>query len=667
MNKNLANYIFPLITQKTPEGIRFCLESRLPDCGVIIYDLKSGEEIKKIPFEKSDRIGNLYCKTIPGLDPENISYLYYSGRTRLSDARATGLLPGRSYGMAVKEPLRAVICDDDYDWEGDSRPFHRYEDSFFYLLHVRGFTKSPSSGVKNKGTFAGITEKIGHLKEIGITAIELQPAYEFIEWDGRPSLEPSFGPGTFSDRSGEKDLYTVSTESIISASASSSVSDRLNYWGYKPGFYYAPKESYSASNNPVKEFKDMVRALHEADIEICMQFYFVPDFPESEILEILRYWVVNFHIDGFHLMGLNIPMRLVSADSLLAGTKILSDHIENINFSAIRSFNDDRVIGLYADDFQYPLRRILKSDEGMVSETLSMLRSNPEDFGRMNYLTSYRGFTMMDLVSYDRKHNDENGENGRDGSDYNFSWNCGEEGPSRKKKIRDLRIRQIKNAYSLLMISAGTPLIFMGDEFGNSQKGNNNPYCIDSSVTWLDWKDESRNPEILDHLKELVALRKRYGIFHKNRELYMADTENCGYPEISYHSETAWRVSAEYYSRSFGIMFCENNARSLLYCAYNLGWENTKLALPKPPKGYEWKTILSTDPAMQESIGKMITGSDPSDVPIPTSPASSFSDEKSDRGRTNDPLERDIPGRCVVFFETCKAPAEKVRQSKVFK
>ena len=663
MNKTLTNYIFPLITQKTPDGIRFCLESRSSDCGIIIYDLKSGDEIKKVPFEPSDRLGNLYCKTVSDLDSDSISYLYYSGTSKITDARATGLIHGRSYGMAVKEPLKAVICDEDYDWEGDRRPDHRFEDSFWYLLHVRGFTKSPTSGVKNRGTFAGITEKIDHLTSIGVTTVELQPAYEFIEWDGRPALEPSFGPVSFANRTGDKDLYTANTESIMSAGNSGSASDRLNYWGYKPGYYYAPKESYSSSKNSVREFKDMVKALHSAGIEVCMQFYFVPDFPESEILEILRYWVVNFHVDAFHLMGQSIPMRLVSTDSLLAGTKLLSDHLENINFASLRECNDKRCIGLYADDFQYPLRRILKSDEGMVSDTLSMLRSNPEDHGRINFFTSYRGFTLMDLVSYDRKHNDENGENGRDGSDFNFSWNCGEEGPSRKKKIRDLRIRQIKNALSLLMLGAGTPLIFMGDEFGNSQKGNNNPYCIDSSVTWLDWKDEGRNPEITEYLTELMELRKKYKVFHKNRELIMADNENCGYPEISYHSETAWRVSAEYYSRSFGVMYCENQGKSLLYCAVNMNWESEKFALPRPPKGYGWKMINSTDPASLLYIDEIINAYQSSDA----SNENAGDPEYTDRSQFKDSLERLIPGRCVCYFETAPLPKDITKQSKVFK
>ncbi len=601
MNRKGNNFIFPLITQVTDDGIRFCLETSSNDCGIIIYDIVSGKELEKIPFGPEDRIGNLCCKTVSGFDASRISYVYYSGGETLTDCRATGLLGGRVYGKPVAEPLKAVIREDSYDWEDDAYPRISFEESFYYLLHVRGFTNSPSSGVKHRGTFAGITEKIDHLRSFGITTLELQPAYEFIETECRPGIDPAYG---YAGRT------TVP-----------SVPGKLNYWGYKPGYYYAPKQAYSSSDDACTEFKDMVKALHKNGMELCMQFHFAPDFPESEVLEILRYWVVNYHVDGFHLMGINIPMRLVSSDPLLAGTKILNDHLDNVDFGCIGSSMQKRFIGLYSDEFEYPLRRLLKSDEGMVSASLLALRSNPGDFGRINFLSSYRGFTLMDLVSYDRKHNEENGEEGRDGSDCNYSWNCGEEGPTRKKKIRELRLRQIKNAYSLLMLGAGTPLIFMGDEFGNSQKGNNNPYCIDSPVTWLDWKNADSFSELTEFLKKLVLLRKKHKVFCKDRELYTVDSENCGYPEMSYHSDTAYRVSDEYYSRSFGIMYCENCGRSLIYAAVNMNWEETTLALPRPPKGYEWSVSLSTDPA-----GGSICREDES--------------------------LRTIPGRTVTFFET---------------
>ncbi|MBP3755295.1 MAG: hypothetical protein J6I66_10600 [Lachnospiraceae bacterium] len=606
MNKIGTNYIFPLITQETEDGIRFCLENKASDCGVILYDRVSGREIVKIPFEPSDRIGNLYCKTVSGYKASNISYIYYAGGKLISDPRATGLVSGREYASAVTEPLKAVINDSDYDWGSDEHPRLKYEDSFFYLLHVRGFTKSPSSGVKHKGTYAGIIEKIDYLYDLGVTCVELQPAYEFIETECKPGIEPSYGYGV------SKPLQVIP--------------GKLNYWGYKPGYYYSPKESYSSSADASAEFKDMVRELHKRGMELCMQFYFAPDFPESEVLEILRYWVINYHVDGFHLMGMNIPMRLLSSDSLLAGTKLLNDHPDNIDFESLNCSGQGRFIGLYTDDFRYPLRRLLKSDEGQVSDSLSLLRSNPENFGRINFFSDYQGFTLMDMVSYDRKHNEENGESGRDGSDYNFSWNCGEEGPTRKKKIRELRLRQIKNAYSLLMLGAGTPLIFMGDEFGNSQMGNNNPYCIDSPVTWLDWKDLKKNSELSDYLKDLVKLRKDHKILRSGRELYMIDTENCGYPEMSYHSDTAYRVSCEYYSRSFGIMYCEDKGESLMYAAVNMGWENKKLALPRPPKGFDWRITYSTDP---ESLCKPDTKE----------------------------LEKTFPGRTVTIFQTVRFPA----------
>ncbi len=608
MNKIGTNYIFPLITQETNDGIRFCLESRDSDCGIILYDKESGRQIDKIPFESADRIGNLFCKTISGYKACDISYIYYIGSKLVTDPRATGLLSGREYGTAVEAPLRAVIENNDYDWEGDVRPGLKYEDSFFYLLHVRGFTKSPTSGVKAKGTYAGISEKLDHLCSIGVTTIELQPAYEFIEIECKPGIEPSYG---------------VNSKAPVQV-----IPGKLNYWGYKPGYYYAPKESYSSSPEPATEFKDLVKKLHKRGMELCMQFYFAPDFPESEILEILRFWVINYHVDGFHLMGMNIPMRLISSDSLLAGTKLLNDHLDNIDFDVLSESGFGRFVSLYTDDFRYPLRRFLKSDEGQVSDVLSFLRANPETNGRINFFSDYQGFTLMDMVSYDRKHNEENGEDGRDGSDYNFSWNCGEEGPTRKKKIKDLRIRQIKNAYSLLMLGAGTPLIFMGDEFGNSQSGNNNPYCIDSQVTWLDWRDLKKNTVLTEYLRKMVDLRKAHKLLRSGRELYMIDTENCGYPEMSYHSDTAYRVSCEYYSRSFGIMLCENKGQSLMYAAVNMGWEQAYLALPRPPKGFDWVIKLSSDPD---------NGLD-SDTPE---------------------LEKKIPGRTVTVFETVRTSTGK--------
>ena len=209
------------------------------------------------------------------------------------------------------------------------------------------------------------------------------------------------------------------------------------------------------------------------------------------------------------------------------------------------------------------------------------------------------------MVSYDYKHNENNGEDNRDGNDYNASWNCGEEGTSRRQSVKKLRIKQMKNAMCLLLLSQSTPLIFMGDEFANSQKGNNNPYCQDNAVTWLNWKDAAKNVEILEYWKMLAAFRRKNPILHPDRELRLMDYLACGYPDLSYHGKYAWQPQMERDNRYAGIMLCGKYAKSdrgsadtFLYIAMNMHWENHKLALPRLPKGMKWEAAFSTENGM---------------------------------------------------------------------
>ena len=208
---------------------------------------------------------------------------------------------------------------------------------------------------------------------------------------------------------------------------------------------------------------------------------------------------------------------------------------------------------------------------------------------------------MMDLVSYDEKHNEENGEHNRDGSDDNQSWNCGAEGPTRKKQVLSLRKRQYENAISMLFLSQATPRLFMGDEFGNSQKGNNNPYCQDNEITWLDWKDQVKGKDLYEFTTKMIAFRKAHPILHQPRELRMADYISCGYPDLSYHGSEAWRPGTGRSDRQIGMMFCGKYAiidrkreDDFIYVAFNMHWESRPLALPKLPKGMEWRLEFST-------------------------------------------------------------------------
>ena len=349
------------------------------------------------------------------------------------------------------------------------------------------------------------------------------------------------------------------------------------------------------------EFKELVRELHENDMELVMQLYFPEDVKRNEIAEILRFWVLEYHVDGFHLLGTDMPADLLAADEALADTKLWYYHFDTDHIYEKGEQPLYPHLAEYNDAWYYDMRRFLKSDEGMLNSALYHMRHIPEKAGSIHYLTNYFGFTLADLVSYDYKHNEANGEDNRDGNDTNCSWNCGEEGPSRRQKIKQLRKKQIKNAMCLLLLSQSTPLIFMGDEFGNTQKGNNNPYCQDNAVTWLDWTNTEKNAELLDFWKQLIAFRREHSILRPQRELRLMDHKACGYPDLSYHGQNAWRPQTESYFRYIGLLLCgayaepEDEKDTFLYLALNMHWEDHELALPRLPKGMGWKRAISTE------------------------------------------------------------------------
>lgn len=624
LNRQMRPY--PLGAEIESDGIRFSFVSKETDCGIILFDRVTGKKVGRIPFSPEDRIGNVYCKTIDYVDASGITYQFYTNGKTIPDRRAR-VFPGRAvYGKEREwSDLKAGFVTQGFDWEGDRRPGIPYNQALVYCLHVRGFTKHSSSKVKNRGTFAGIQEKIPYLKEIGVTTLELQPAYEFTEI---PSGE---------------ELLMAMPYGAGSVDGDSRVAQKLNYWGYKEGYYYAPKSAYAASEDPTVEFKELVRALHKNSMELVMQMYFPSGVNRCEIPDILRFWLLEYHVDGFHLMGDDIPADLLAVDDVLADTKLWyynfnTDYIyaqdEGPEYPHVAEYN-----GAWCCD----MRRFLKGDEGMLGIALYHMRHIPWKAGCIHYLSNYSGFTLADMVSYDYKHNEANGEDNRDGTDYNLSWNCGEEGTTKRKKVRQLRIKQIKNAMSLLILSQSTPLIFMGDEFGNSQKGNNNPYCQDNAVAWLDWNACKKNEEIFEFWKQLVSFRKEHPILHPERELRLMDDMACGYPDLSYHGQNAWRPQMDAPFRHIGVLLCGKYAQSetgddtFVYLAFNMHWESHELALPRLPKGHEWKNYISTE---------TVSGS------------------ANETVECEDELTRRIPPRCIVVYISAPSKERTTKNKK---
>lgn len=593
-NKLLAKP-YPLGAHCESGGIRFSFVSGKEKCGVVIYDRITGKLLQKLPFTKEERIGKLCCKFVAGLEASAISYQFYEEGNILTDERARAFADSPVYGKVRQEKaMKAVFPQDAFDWEGDVNPRIPYENCVAYCVHVRGFTKHSSSGVPHKGTFLGMTEKLDYLKETGITTLELQPAYEFLEVPVENKMQ--------------RQPLSMSVAAEQFAAGNTSVEDKkINYWGYQKGFYYTPKACYAADKDAVMEFKQMVKEFHKNGMEIVMQFYFTKEVPLAEIPEILRFWVMEYHVDGFHLMGENIPVDMILQDAVLAHTKLW---YYQFNTDVVYDKNEYPAycnLAEYQDDYLYAMRRFLKGDDNMLGSVLYQMRHIPEKSGRVHYLSNYYGMTLKDMVSYNYKHNEANGEGNRDGNDYNCSWNCGEEGVTRKKKVNSLRLSQLKNAMCMLLLTQSTPLIFMGDEFGNSQQGNNNPYCQDNRITWLDWKDLERNREVYDFWMQLINLRREHPVLRPGKELKIMDYIACGYPDLSYHGQSAWRPQLENNYRHVGIMYCGKYAKKdrtteddFFYVAMNMHWEPQELALPKLPKELEWQVVLSTSEVLRE-------------------------------------------------------------------
>ncbi len=542
-------------------------------CGVILYNKNTNEEIR-IPFQAENKIGNIYCIKIKAINKEQYEYNFFDGESIFTDPYAKIVKGNEKWGITPKQ-LKAGFYDEAFEWDDDKPLMMDYNDAIFYLLHVRGFTNHSSSKVKEKGKYEGIIEKIPYLKELNINTLEVMPCYEFIEMDE---------PGT------EDDCYSDNLP-------------KLNYWGYKNAYYFAPKSSYSANalKDSTKSLKNLVKQLHKNGIEIIMQFYFPDDITPAYILEVLKYWVYEYHIDGMHLIGTKIPTSLLGTEPMLANTKLIYHEFWVDDIYSANKKPSYKNLAISNDSYMYDIRKFLKSDEGMLQRVLYHLKNDLEKTAIIHYITHTNGFTLSDLVSYERKHNEDNGEHNYDGNPYNCSWNCGVEGKTRKKTIQNLRLKQMKNAFILNMLTKSTPLILSGDEFGNSQEGNNNPYCQDNQITWLNWKDLEKNNELFQFVKELIKLRNEHPILHINKQYQMTDYLGCSYPDLSYHGEEAWKVETDDLTRHFAMLYCSQYANdikldnSLIYVAMNMHWSDHEFGLPKLPKDKQWYLIMDTD------------------------------------------------------------------------
>ena len=327
------------------------------------------------------------------------------------------------------------------------------------------------------------------------------------------------------------------------------------------------------------------------------------------MVDVLRFWAAEYHVDGIHIVGY-APLETIVKDPYLADLKLWAKNWDEVRLEkgtdrSSRSKEEKkgpgRRLSAYETGFMLDMRSFLKGDEGMLNQVALHVKDNPDTVASINYMANTNGFTLLDMVSYDHKHNEDNGEENHDGTDYNQSWNCGAEGPVRKKKILALRKRQLKNALTMLFLSQGTPLIMAGDEFGRTQKGNNNAYCQDNEISWLNWNLSDAHKGLYEFTKELISFRKKHSLFHRSTEPTLMDHKSVGLPDVSFHGEKAWCPDFERYSRQLGVFYsasygenADGSEEPYFYTAYNMHWEPHTFALPNLPSGYSWHQVLDT-------------------------------------------------------------------------
>ncbi|HMD87674.1 MAG TPA: glycogen debranching protein GlgX [Anaerolineaceae bacterium] len=660
---------FPFGATFVPGGVNFSIySSHASTCKLVLFDKGQPQPKVEIPFPEEFKIGDVFSMVVFGLEYENIEYGYrldgpfdpqqghrFDQTKILLDPYAKAISGRDIWGKPPNWDNifahRSLLVYDDFDWDKD-RPLEiPMEDMVIYEMHVRSFTRHPSSGVKFPGTFAGIRQKIPYLKELGVNCIELMPIYEFDEFENSRTSP-------------------VTGETL------------MNYWGYSTVGFFAPKSGLAATGKmgmQVDEMKTLVKELHRNGIEVFLDVVFNHTAEGNEngpyisfkgidnktyymltpegyyfnfsgtgntlncnnpvvrniVLDCLRYWAAEYHIDGFRfdlasILGrdplgypLSNPPLLESLafDPILAKCKLIAEAWDAGGLYQVGSFP---AYGRWAEwngKFRDGIRNFLRGEPGKVGDVAQRIQGSPDLYASrgptasINFITCHDGFTLYDLVAYNDKHNEANGEGNQDGSNDNNSWNCGWEGPSTDPAVNALRLRQMKNAAAMLLVSQGVPMILMGDEITRTQKGNNNTYCQDNELNWLDWDLVNSQAELLRFFQNLIRFRLAHPVLRNRWHLINQDRIGSGYPDISWHGTQAWNPDWSSSSRVLAFMLDGKHARggtledNSIYVGMNMHWDRLWFELPRLPEGKNWHVLANTGAPAPEDIWE--TGCEP--------------------------------------------------------
>lgn len=629
-------------------GVSFTINSHgATRCTLLLFKPQASKPYARIPFPDSYRIGDTYSMLVFDIKPDEFEYafsfdgpyepakgLLFNEENVLLDPYSRAVTGQRKWGEKPEGgkdfEYRARVVKSSFDW-GDIKQLEQpFEDLVIYETHVRGYTKDKSSGVSAPGTFAGLKDKIPYLKDLGINAVELMPIFEFDEMESARVVD---GVQLYN-------YWGYNTVSFFAPNTSYAFNEEHNHEGDElKSLIKALKENgieviLDVVFNHTAEGNEMGPCFSFKGIDNNVYYMLTPDahyynfsgcgnvmncnhpVVRSFIIDCLRHWAIEYRVDGFRfdlasILGrdqngapmANPPiLESLAFDPVLGKMKLIAEAWDAGGLYQVGSFPSwnrwAEWNGRYRDD----MRSFLKGDDGMAGNAITRITGSrdlysPESRGHkasVNFMTCHDGFTLYDLYSYNEKHNEKNGWNNTDGDNNGHSWNCGAEGETDDPNVNGLRRRLIKNAFAALLCSRGPAMFFAGDEFCNTQFGNNNAYCQDNIISWLDWSRLEEFKEIHDFVRHMIQFRKEHPILRK-----MTKPSSCQFPEISVHNGTPFNASTDYKTKLIGIMYAGRNEEDteddiVFYCM-NAYWEPLVMQLPVLPNGKHWHVDTNTN------------------------------------------------------------------------
>lgn len=629
-------------------GVSFTINSHgATRCTLLLFKPQAPKPYARIPFPDSYRIGDTYSMLVFDIKPDEFEYafsfdgpyepakgLLFNEENVLLDPYSRAVTGQRKWGEKPEGgkdfEYRARVVKSSFDWCNIKQLEQPFEDLVIYETHVRGYTKDKSSGVSAPGTFAGLKDKIPYLKDLGINAVELMPIFEFDEMESARVVD---GVQLYN-------YWGYNTVSFFAPNTSYAFNDEHNHEGDElKSLIKALKENgieviLDVVFNHTAEGNEMGPCFSFKGIDNNVYYMLTPDahyynfsgcgnvmncnhpVVRSFIIDCLRHWAIEYRVDGFRfdlasILGrdqngapmANPPiLESLAFDPVLGKMKLIAEAWDAGGLYQVGSFPSwnrwAEWNGRYRDD----MRSFLKGDDGMAGNAITRITGSrdlysPESRGHkasVNFLTCHDGFTLYDLYSYNEKHNEKNGWNNTDGDNNGHSWNCGAEGETDDPNVNGLRRRLIKNAFAALLCSRGPAMFFAGDEFCNTQFGNNNAYCQDNIISWLDWSRLEEFKEIHDFVRHMIQFRKEHPILRK-----MTKPSSCQFPEISVHNGTPFNASTDYKTKLIGIMYAGRNEEDteddiVFYCM-NAYWEPLVMQLPVLPNGKHWHVDTNTN------------------------------------------------------------------------